>query len=255
MSFADSGSLAGANGRPQLIYFHIEKSAGSSQRRLFYDNYGKDDVYWMGLEQGPRKPTDLKKGYQDRRILGGHFGYHTFARDERTLLFSAVIRDPVERAISLFNYCATTAPERIRKNWLSRGLKPTSMLDTINGSRSFVGQVRDLQCKQICGAARFEQAHELIHSKNFIVGCFDRLPQYNLCLGSLLNWSVQAMGRHNAGPDGYRDAILAEPGLVEAVRDLNQEDQKLYALVRHAGVFEHLPDRDVLETALAVDKP
>ena len=38
---------------------------------------------------------------------------------------------------------------------------------------------------------------------------------------------------------GYSDEILAEPGLVELIRSLNAEDQRLYDFVRyeHAGLY------------------
>lgn len=240
--------------RPQLIYLHIEKAAGSSQRVLLYENYGEDDVYWLGLEPGLMIPADLDETFTDRRVLGGHFDYPTFATVQRPLLFTAVVREPIARAFSLYYYCAHMATPDVREGWRSRGLVPSSMLRTLERCPSFLGQVNDRQNFQLSGVRHFEETRAHMRAHNFVVGCIDNLTAFNGELGDLLGWSKKAVARHNAGPAGYYEHILSEPGLLEKITELNREDQKLYNFIKSAGVFEHLPERRKLLTALAPKK-
>ncbi|MDX1733219.1 MAG: hypothetical protein R3228_02595 [Halioglobus sp.] len=35
---------------PNIVYLHIPKAGGSSQRTLFYDLFGKERVAWHGID-------------------------------------------------------------------------------------------------------------------------------------------------------------------------------------------------------------
>lgn len=234
-----------------LIYLHIEKSAGTSQRELFWRNYGKDRVAWKGLDF----PTGNRRGlleFRERPVLGGHMDYPEARALAGTLLFTSVVREPVSRAVSLFNFWSRNAPEDQRRTWRSRGLDPESMLATIRGCGRFRKAISDSQCIRLSGSRRFEDCMQIMGRENFIVGTFDRLNEFNDRLAGLLAWSRADLGRFNeAGSSSYQDSILAEEGLREAIEDLVGEDRKLFEWLDEQGLYEHLPDGEALVEGLS----
>lgn len=234
-----------------LIYLHIEKSAGTSQRELLWKNYGRDRVAWRGVDFSPKDRKGLLKN-SDRPVLGGHFDYPDVRVLAGDLLITSVVREPVSRVVSLFNFWGWNAPDDKRESWRSWGLDPESMLATIRNSRRFRRAVSNTQCIRLSGCSRFENCLEVMRSGNFIVGTFDQLDLFNNRLAELLDWSRSELGRLNqAGVSDYQQQILAEPGLVDEIEKLIVEDRKLFNFVNELSLFENLPEQEALSAGLS----
>ena len=110
---------------PQLISIHILKTAGTSLRNLFYGFYGREKVFWYGIDsmEPAYKPEEL----ENYPVIGGHRHRGFYGKELGNQLFTTLVREPLARCFSLFNYyaCADEPhPNEMRPQWQKEGLDP-----------------------------------------------------------------------------------------------------------------------------------
>lgn len=230
----------------QIVFIHIEKTAGTSLRALLDRVYGREQVVWRGRDLRSRRGRTFAS-LKDCRVVGGHLTVADFRSAKRPLLFLSVVRDPVSRAVSLFHYFAEHAPEKDRHMWRWKGLRPESMLETIEEVPAFRRAISNRQCWRLSGKASFESAKQELKTRNILVGDFDHLEEFGARLCALLAWPEIPLCRHNRAPrPDYESGILAEPGLSARLLELNREDQQLYEFIRGRRFHENIPDERLL---------
>ncbi|MEZ5571596.1 MAG: sulfotransferase family 2 domain-containing protein [Halioglobus sp.] len=230
-----------------LVYLHIPKAAGTSHRQYLAQVYGEDAIFWYGLnsDAGKFNPKELASA----PVVGGHRPLEFFPKSFPAI-YTSILRDPVERAVSFFNYCAAppnAGTEQWKKEreaglarWRSRGVDPESMINSIENCKQFREEISNLQCQYLSRhGANFSGVRKTLHEEDMVIGVFDQLHQFNGFFQSELAYPIENSRRANAGSAGYSARILAEPGLVELIRSLNVEDQRLYDFVRfeHGGLY------------------
>ncbi len=239
----------------KLVFIHCEKSAGTSQRALLIQNYGAEKIFWRGIsdEKLLRSSYSQDDNYS---IIGGHISYAQFAGTPHRILFISIIREPVSRAVSLYNFFCEGAPEKNRRLWIDKGLDPSSMSKSIKYSREFRNQIRNMQCYRLSGKREYSATKHVLATENFLVGNFEDLHSFNSRLGELFDWSNTSLGLHNvAKRRHYQSQILSEPGLKNIITDLNQEDIELYRSISEHEVYEHIPDVEIFKRYFSVTRP
>ena len=241
---------------PELIFLHIPKAAGTSQHRSFRQYYGPENVFWIGEDC----PGDVRrypaKLVADRLLVGGHKPL-SFYPSHFDPLFCAVLRDPVERAISLFSYYTQPGLARAEEGRIRRaailermkknGMDPDSMLNSIRRCRSFRHEISNMQCRYISeSSADFAKVRDSLERHDFVLGTIGTYDAFHRELGNLLEWPDEQPGALNRSKANYASAYLADEELVALVRELNEEDEKLlhYVTQQHAGLYINFRDRD-----------
>lgn len=233
-----------------IVFAHIEKSAGTSFRTLLWRNYGRESVFWYGIDlpfTKKLKASDLA-GY---RVIGGHFDLCLFDDVSYPTLQVAFIRDPVERAVSLFHYYTQGTTQENRSRWIEWGIKAESIVQSIRQSRPFRRAIENMQCRRVCGKRSFQAAIEHARSRPFLLGRHERIGEHIEELASALNWRHKRMSRENVGREGYRDRILAEPGAIEAIEELNGQDRLLHEAAGASEQYATLEGLQGLDRLLA----
>lgn len=234
---------------PVFVFCHIEKSAGTSFRTLLWKNYGRQNCFWYGIDQAfgeKLKPGELG-GY---RVVGGHFNLSAFDHAPYPMLQVAVVRDPVDRVASLFRYHARSGNEASRKQWRDWGLRPESLLQTIEDCPQFREAIDNTQCRRVCGKPESRVALERAASFPFVLATHENIDLLVEELGSALNWPFTEMTRENVAEAGYRDEILGEPGAREAAESLCVEDRKLYNAAQAMPIAGRMDRFETLHAAL-----
>ena len=248
--------------KPELVFLHIPKAAGTSQHRSFRQYYGASNIFWFGEDCSPdirNYPTQL---VGKRLLVGGHKPL-SFYPDNFDPLYCAVLRDPVERAISLFGYY--TRPElarseqgrRRREEILSRrrreGLDPDSMLQSIRASWQFRQEVSNAQCAYITkSGANFRSALKSLQSHDFVLGTMDEYLRFHEFLGQTLDWPEETPRALNRSRGGYAEKYLEDGELVDLLREINEQDFKLLDFVRgqHNGLYINLLNTEARQKRL-----
>lgn len=244
---------------PALVHLHIPKSAGSSHRYYLYQVLGAHCVYSHGehVDGGAFAPEKL----QNFSVAEGHRPLDFYPPDMQAL-FTSVLRDPVERALSYFNYRAAPAlnPEdnwsesrrRSTGKWLAKGLEPTSLLKTLEQCESFRIDVSNLQCAYCSRyGATFEGVLETIRETEIVVGLTEQLAQFNQVFREDLGFEIDNTLNLNVGSREHQPASREERG---ALRALNIEDQRFYDYVRDecGGLLKRITAVEVIRARLPV---
>ncbi|ARN73313.1 sulfotransferase family 2 domain-containing protein [Oceanicoccus sagamiensis] len=258
---------------PRIIFLHIPKSAGTSQHLLLNKIYGRDNVFWHHEygDQGVTNYEDLQSFIDGRTIVGGHrpraFYPSTISMGSPPDLFCAIVREPVARAASLFNYysqpqnAGDISNKRERKYlleyWRDAGINPDSLVKSIESCEPFREQISNYQCHYLSnGAASFDAVLTTLHQQNSLIGAMDSLDQFNGALAQLLGWREIPTVHANKNCQGSAQPLLQEAGAVELIESINREDSKCYQFViQQQGLYRHIPDADKFHDFQAVQKP
>ena len=243
--------------RPELVFLHIPKTAGTSQLNAFTQYYGAPNVFWIGKDCAPDIWRYPQAQVGERFVVGGHKRLAFYPR-HLDPLYCALLRDPIERAISLFVY--HTRPElAVIEPWsdgqarsalleklLARGIDPDSMLNSIRNCRPFRQQISNYQCRYLSrDRATFAAVRRSLQGCDVAIGTVASYDRFQRELWDLLDWAGEAPARVNRSRDDYAAAYLQDEELVAQIAALNSEDQALLQWVEteHSGLWLQLADR------------
>jgi len=216
---------------PILIFIHIPKTGGSSMRQYFFRNFGRENVFWHGhgpLANGLLQPTAEREGIEhfDRfKLIGGHFnfGNKVIRAIRRPKIFAAVLRRPVERVVSHFEY-VQRKPEH--------PLHSTSDLETTLRERmQFHTAETNAQCRFAAKATSARRALRTIRGERYLLGSQDRLDLVCARISEICGMPVGNVPSANVQGDGYYERHATDAAL-KLIEPIIAEDQKLYDEVR-----------------------
>ena len=239
---------------PELVFLHIPKTAGTSQHRLFNKHCGRENVFWIGQDCAPNIHLYPAAEVGSRRLVGGHKPLSFYPRTHDPL-YCALLRNPIERAVSLFVYY--TRPELavaehdqktradILQQLRKQGIDPDSMYASITNCRTFRREISNYQCSYLSrNRATFSGVRKSLRTLDCIIGTVDASDRFHAALAELLGWPDEAPARLNRSKDNYAARYLDDEELVALVQELNTEDQKLVDWVRteHGGLWQKFAD-------------
>ena len=156
-SFAtrDSPKLVAAERLPRpkpVLFLHIPKTGGSSFLTALGNIFGERRVRRLRCaEEMARAQIDriVSDEIQDIDCLVGHFPIHVFAKHLDTFRPFTILRDPVDRVMSLFRFLKR-APKRETERL---ELREDFGFDDFIESRvpEIYAQSRNLMCRMLCG--------------------------------------------------------------------------------------------------------
>ena len=239
---------------PELVFLHIPKTAGTSQRSTFWKHYGTENVFWIGVDC----PTSVVRYPGDqvgnRFVIGGHRRLSFYPRDLDPL-YCSILRDPIERAVSLFGFytrpdlavseAGKSARSKLLQRKLSQGIDPESMLLSIRNSSKFRGEISNVQCRFLSlGARTFADVRHSLKHLDHVIGTMSNHDRFHRELGELLGWPETRPGVFNRSQNNYLAPYLQDEELVAKLRELNLEDQKLldYVEGEQRGLWTNLVD-------------
>lgn len=224
--------------KKKLIYLHIEKSAGTSQRNLFKELIGQENIFWHSKDNTMSKY--LGKRNVNQFLVGGHKYFDFYQRYKKELVFTAVVRDPIDRVISLFNYDKLHNIKALSKH----GFDPDSLKNTLKNSKVYREKINNTQCKYLSGSKKFLDVLQALDSSSFLVSDYNKLEVFNNFLSSKLNLNFKKTPHINKGQDNYSMSLGIDQETIELIELLTEEDRKLY---------EHVVKHTIINTVKAND--
>lgn len=225
--------------RTRLIWIHIEKTAGNSFRVLAYDNYGRENVVWSGIDL--RKPNIEHTDVVPYTVVGGHWPYNDYINHNAEYVYCSVLREPVARMKSFFNFICTKMDNAGKQQWSTWGFDPESLSNTLRKSAKFVRMIESRQCWMLSGQHDCDSAIKVLENNNFIVGTLDQHKVYIKTLEELFGWRKSEFQHVNKGAMHYQDSIKIDDALMPLVEEICQQDRLLFERVNQQGVLNSTP--------------
>lgn len=225
---------------PILVFQHIPKAAGTSvieflrllwpDGRVWPERFGVAKAMHRARQRPWREP-----GFWDSpRVIAGHFPHRHDLIDciaDRPALFAAVLRDPVARAVSSYDYI-----RRMRDHHLHGALSVLSLRAALEESAVFAAQMRCGQLAYLFGSADLEEARLLLASRSFLLGRQDALPAFAAALARIAGWqgAPPAVPRRNSAAEArsFLPPAASQPHHEEALAMLRRWNRAEYAFLR-----------------------
>jgi hypothetical protein len=219
---------AKAADQPLLCVVHIPKTAGSAIRETFISILGWEKVYWIAHKR-PFEHWANSTGseFDDYAVVGGHSSAAALDKIKRPKIFMSVVRDPVRRAISLFNYI-TCGPDP--NHGLRKELQGLSLVEAIQTSANFRRDVENRQCALIGGEATFPAALRSICNSEWFIDQHEAVDELFARVCGRFGWPSRPLILDNVGREGYADEHLSDQDTITALKQINQEDGFLVSL-------------------------
>ena len=228
------------NERPRIVFLHIPKTAGSSFKALAARIYGLN-YHYFDVENWDNA---LCASFP---IIGGHKGILDYINLNFDKIFIAVIREPVERAISLFNYYADDKDGQLEKR-VSQGFRPDDFLGTIENTNFADDFINNLQCRYICGTEKFCDIKETIGKDKFVIGTYNNVNDWLAYLAEKLKWKYAKLPTMNvASNKRYLEQYYSDQNLINKLKLGNIEDSKLHEYINRHRVFTNIDDDSIFE--------
>ena len=220
------------NSNPKTIYLHIPKTAGKSFSRLALSNYGP---HCCLSTSGKLEWSQ----WQRAKMVGGHFQYSAFNPMTSKRLFLAVVRNPVDRAISRFNFYKNRRGAQKKK--IEQGFDHFDMKATIRNSRFRKEFVDNYQCRYLSSGKNFKAVERAFRHDAFIVGHFENIESWIELVGQRLGWTQSKLPEVNvAAEQDYSVEYRQDEELISMLTKRNTEDSRLFEFIKRAGVYESM---------------
>ena len=216
---------------PVLVFTHIPKAAGTTLVDIIRSEFGERQILNRHKLNEAEWTAQLRKIEPGIRVIVGHARYGVHREVARPCRYFTVLRDPVERAISLYSYIRST-PAHVRH------------AEVISGKMGIAGyarQKRDIQTKYLAGlaasgseaidAGELARAKHHLESEYAAFGLSEEFAKSVLLFTRAFGWKLRGYRSQNVTPNRLAQAELA-PELLDEIRAANPLDLQLYDFAR-----------------------
>ncbi len=229
----------------RLIFCHIPKTAGTSVRENLAAELERDGIKCVNAYRAAGVPPDAFPDYQlpgDWKYLSGHVPMRYLTEnpqidvEAKDLLFLTVIRDPIDRLISWYNYVA---------------LNPAHQLHEQVRASDGIEYVRSMEANAQTG---FLKPHDgTVPKWRYIIASIDNIEPTSAEIVKIMvqrDVPKQVFERkRNMTKDRHADFPDFTPlskddfpdQLLKELHRKHAEDMALYETVRKAGHLDYLP--------------
>ena len=238
-----------------LIFLHIPKAAGSTLKRVIRKEYlfssiyrglllnDKDNVLSLrsprfveeGITNEPLKHIEsISENRRARvKVLTGHFCFGIHKYFEQPVKYITILRDPISRVYSLYNYIFRTEKHNLHNLLISKNMTFEEFLRS-----GITTEVDNIQTRLLFGLdshkikfgetypGMLDQAKENLKRYFSVVGLTEDFDRTFLLMREKLNWHSKIYRNHNVAPRSSKKEIPAN--LREMIKEYNQLDIQLY---------------------------
>jgi hypothetical protein len=167
-----------ANAVPIFVFLHSPKTAGTTMRGMFNDMFGRY-FHLFTAAHDEKRGQDGKRGfeqpgyYDNILMLAGHF-HRTHAVvngiSGRRSVFVSVMRDPVKRVVSHYDYIRRMPGHRLHSE-----VRDCSLHDAFAAGGAFRKVCENEQLRIMFGARLQGGIEAALRQDNYIIGTLDHL--------------------------------------------------------------------------------
>lgn len=247
MTTAAAFSFRQAAPAAPLIFLHIPKAAGSTMNSLIRMQVKRRDIkdFWASrVPQEVRAFIEAPDAERHRyRAFLGHvpFGLHRFLAPKAG--YAAILRDPVDRLISDFDYIKRTPTHKAHQKAQARGFTLNTLLEEriaqgranlqtlwLSGVLDLTALDRQDQTSTESDAALLGRAKANIEAHFFAIAPLEAFDAFAMVLAGQMGWRAPTFARRNVAR-ARREAL--DPALRARIEEATATDHALYTYVQH----------------------
>lgn len=238
-----------------IIFARIPKTAGSTMKRILWQNYPTESLYHY-ISDRPWQPMfDQINRDQNIQCMQGHFGFGIHQHFQRSCSYITVLRHPLERTISYYYHVdkhlpyyasltSRTLPSSpLPWDWFCRNLAHNLMTRYLSGyewqysskCESMVHFELDKLINSpaiesylnVDSAAMLAKAKQNIDAHFALVGLTERFDETLLLMKHILGWQKHLYVKHNVS-NNRLPKPQCSPEIIDCIRAYNQWDIELY---------------------------
>ncbi|MGK7863314.1 hypothetical protein [Falsiroseomonas sp. E2-1-a4] len=215
----------------QLIFVHLPKTGGFALHAALERALPAGSVLRIGDSAAQQEFAAMSpEQVAPYSMVSGHFTFEEAqARARPGARFATLLRDPVARLLSAFNYMSTWQEHPLHASFRDRGFA-----DFIADSSQ---ELAAEACRQLTGRDTAAEAIPILETCYALVGTTARLPDVSHHLHQWLGLAPQVPERENVTAGQGRVSLTSET--CEQLLELTREDRKLFQHIagRHDGMF------------------
>lgn len=204
----------------QLVFVHLPKTGGFALHATLERSLPPGSVLRVG-------DSDTQAAFQAMgpeqvapyAMVSGHFTFkEALLRARHGARFATLLRDPVARLLSAFNYMSTWTDHPLYDSFRKRGFA-----EFIAASGQ---ELAAEACKQLTGRSTAAEAIQILENSYALVGTTGRVTDVSTHLHKWLELPPQKPERENVTNGQGRVTLTSET--CEQLLELTKEDRKLY---------------------------
>ncbi|MEM1368314.1 MAG: sulfotransferase family 2 domain-containing protein [Cyanobacteria bacterium P01_H01_bin.15] len=235
---------------PLTIFMHIPKAAGTTLRYIIqyqappqriYELYGSAANHSRRLAQLQHLTPEQRQGI---RFVSGHLGFGLHRYFEQPATYITVLRNPVNRVISMYSYLCKTRSNFRESLTLEEFIRHAGRYTQNNLTKYFSGAKLAIQVHEPhlleenadrlypVDDAALSLAKENIVNYFSVTGLIEHFDETLVLMQELLGWRLPLYSRSNVSSSEqiYQDV---DPSVIELIEDVNKYDIELYNFVEN----------------------
>jgi hypothetical protein len=210
----------------RLIFIHIPKAAGQTMNSIVSRQYRRDEIFHVEGGIGKARIPSSEVAKEAKLVVGHvHFGIDRELPGASTYI--TMLRNPVDRVLSLFRYIASTPQHSLHGRLGTAGL-----LDFVTGSVD-AEEIENGQTRQIAGVRTgspdedsLALAKQHLQERFLAVGLVERFDESMLMFKRRLHWRMPYYVPKNVIARTSMEEPTAEA--IEVIESRNALDLELY---------------------------
>jgi hypothetical protein len=235
-----------SSGGPVCLFLHIPKTAGTTLKHSIYENYSEpgyngnwfhDGIYYFPYGFHKAVHPELTRNVQtmlarkDLRAVTGHFWYGVHAAIPQPYFYITLLREPVDRIVSLYYHILGKDDELLHDEIVSRGATLEDFVAEFSCREIDNDQTRRIAGVEPpfgrCTVQTLERAKRNVRERFAFAGTTDRFDESMIVLKGLLGWKhVFYLPELVNDARPQRDALPART--IDLISEHNHHDLELY---------------------------
>jgi len=223
-----------------IIYIHLMKTGGSTLRTVLEREYGLDAVFTL-YEKGQQQDICIDRYWEmsienreKKRVFAGHLHFGLHEKLEGPYNYLTMLRDPVERIISLYHYIRSMPNHGHHKRIVGENMSMSDFVESEMSSTlgklyiQFISGIRTL--------SYWEYSEEALNATKLrlqeffpIVGILEKLDESLLLMKRAYGWKTPYYVKENTTKN--KPEVTHTDKDMEIIRKVSRMDRELYAHV------------------------
>ncbi len=215
---------------PVDFFIHVPKTAGTTMLRIIEDRYPAGSVESLYLAPPEEAAARIAKIGSRTRIVAGHVDYSYGRNFPGSFRAFAMLREPVERAVSLFYFVKGEPSHPSHREVLAGKISIEEMSREQGGMQArFIAGYSPTE--PVAPDVLLASAKENLGQKLAVFGLTERFDETLLLLTRALGWKMRGYARTNVTKKRPRKDAT-DPALIATIRELSVVDLALYEFAR-----------------------